>query len=62
MAPQAQQLAASPRCIVRQPVDTENKEGWKRLQAMAPYCQPHQVTAAAGDYGKDNPWVGASYP
>ena len=32
------------------------------MQAVAPYFQPHQVTAAAGDYGKDNPWVGASYP
>lgn len=62
VAPPAQQLAASPRGIVWPRLDPENKEGWKRLQAVAPYFQPHQVTAAAGDYGKDNPWVGASYP
>lgn len=62
VAPPAQQLAASPRGIVWPRLDPDNKEGWKRLQAVAPYFQPHKVTAAAGDYGKENPWVGASYP
>lgn len=63
VAPPAQQLAASPRGIVWPELDPGNKEGWKRLQTVAPYFQPHSVTAAAGeDYGKDSPWVGASYP
>ncbi|MCG2582649.1 MAG: TAXI family TRAP transporter solute-binding subunit [Marinobacter sp.] len=63
VAPPAQQLAASPRGIVWPELDPGNKEGWKRLQTVAPYFQPHSVTAAAGeDYGKDNPWIGASYP
>lgn len=63
VAPPAQQLAASPRGIVWPELDPGNKEGWKRLRAVAPYFQPHKVTAAAGEnYGKDNPWVGASYP
>ena len=62
VAPPAQQLAASPRGIVWPRLDPENEEGWDRLQAVAPYFQPHEATAAAGDYGEDNPWVGASYP
>lgn len=63
VAPPAQQLAASPRGIVWPELDPGNKEGWKRLQTVAPYFQPHSVTAAAGDdYGKDSPWIGASYP
>lgn len=63
VAPPAQQLAASPRGIVWPELDPANKEGWQRLQTVAPYFQPHNATSAAGEnYGKDNPWVGASYP
>ncbi|SFR80998.1 TRAP transporter solute receptor, TAXI family [Marinobacter daqiaonensis] len=63
VAPPAQQLAASPRGIVWPRLDPDDKEGWERLQSVAPYFQPHKVTSAAGDdYGKDNPWIGASYP
>ncbi len=62
VAPPAQQLAASPRGIVWPKLDPNDKEGWARLQEVAPYFQPHKVTLAAGDYGKENPWVGASYP
>lgn len=62
VAPPAQQLAASPRGIVWPTLDPDDEEGWKRLQAVAPYFQPHTATAVAGDYGKDDPWVGASYP
>ncbi|MEX0603961.1 MAG: TAXI family TRAP transporter solute-binding subunit [Marinobacter sp.] len=63
VAPPAQQLAASPRGIVWPELDPDNKEGWERLQTVAPYFQPHEATAAAGDnYGKDSPWIGASYP
>ncbi len=62
VAPPPQQLAASPRGIVWPKLDPADKEGWARLQKVAPYFQPHTVTSAAGDYGKDNPWEGASYP
>lgn len=63
VAPPAQQLAASPRGIVWPKLDPDNKEGWERLRNVAPYFQPHKVTAAAGEgYGKDDPWIGASYP
>ncbi|MEP5174632.1 TAXI family TRAP transporter solute-binding subunit [Marinobacter alexandrii] len=62
VAPPPQQLAASPRGIVWPELDPADKEGWARLQKVAPYFQPHTVTSAAGDYGKDKPWVGASYP
>lgn len=63
VAPPPRQLAASPRGIVWPELDPEDTEGWERLQAVAPYFQPHKVTSAAGDqYGKDNPWIGASYP
>lgn len=62
VAPPPQQLAASPRGIVWPKLDPADKEGWARLQKVAPYFQPHTVTSAAGDYNKDKPWVGASYP
>lgn len=63
VAPPAQQLAASPRGIVWPELDPANTEGWQRLQTVAPYFQPHEATSVAGDnYGKGNPWVGASYP
>jgi len=62
-APSAQQLAASPRGIVWPAVDPEDKAGWKRLNEVAPFFQPHEATAVAGDdYGPDHPWVGATYP
>ncbi|MGF2734110.1 TAXI family TRAP transporter solute-binding subunit [Marinobacter sp. DUT-1] len=63
VAPPAQQLAASPRGIVWPELDPANQEGWSRLQSVAPYFQPHSATSVAGEaYGKDSPWIGASYP
>ncbi|QJD57510.1 TAXI family TRAP transporter solute-binding subunit [Pseudomonas sp. gcc21] len=62
VAPPAQQLAASPRGITWPTLDPDDKKGWQRLQAVAPYFQPHRVTAAAGNYNEENPWIGASYP
>ncbi len=61
VAPPAQQLAASPRGITWPTLDPNNKEGWKRLQAVAPYFQPHNVTSAAG-IEKGSAWQGATYP
>jgi TRAP transporter TAXI family solute receptor len=56
-----QQLAASPRGITWLTLDPENKEGWARLQEVAPYFQPHKVTSGAG-ISEDDPWIGSSYP
>ncbi|MDC0663547.1 TAXI family TRAP transporter solute-binding subunit [Marinobacter sp. SS21] len=56
-----QQLAASPRGINWLTLDPEDKEGWARLKAVAPYFQPHKVTSGA-DISQDNPWTGSSYP
>jgi TRAP transporter TAXI family solute receptor len=62
VAPPAQQVAASPRGLVWPRLDPDDAEGWKRLQAVAPYFQPHRVTAAAGGISADNPVDFASYP
>lgn len=62
VAPPAQQLAASPRGITWPTLDPNNEEAWDRLQSVAPYFQPHEVTAAAGGVSAENPWIGASYP
>ena len=56
-----QQLAASPRGITWLTLDPEDKEGWQRLNDVAPYFQPHKVTSGAG-ISKDDPWIGSSYP
>ncbi|MGM0571448.1 TAXI family TRAP transporter solute-binding subunit [Marinobacter sp.] len=56
-----QQLAASPRGITWLTLDPEDKEGWQRLNEVAPYFQPHEVTSGAG-ISKDDPWIGSSYP
>ncbi|MCC5859005.1 MAG: TAXI family TRAP transporter solute-binding subunit [Ectothiorhodospiraceae bacterium] len=62
VAPPAQQLAASPRGLTWPRLDPDDSEAWDRLQSVAPYFQPHNVTAAAGDVDADNPWQGSSYP
>ncbi|WP_339803873.1 TAXI family TRAP transporter solute-binding subunit [uncultured Marinobacter sp.] len=61
VAPPPQQLAASPRGITWLKLDPEDKEGWARLQKVAPYFQPHTVTSGAS-ISKDEPWIGSSYP
>lgn len=62
-APNAQQLAASPRGIVWPAVAPDDNAGWKRLNEVAPFFQRHEATAVAGeDYGPDHPWIGATYP
>lgn len=62
VTPPARQLSASPRGIAWPTLDPNDKEGWEQFQSVAPYFQPHKVTAAAGDVSKDNPWQGSTYP
>ena len=61
-APHVQRLAASPRGIVWPRLDPDDAEAWARLQSVAPYFQPAEITSAAGDYGPEQPWAGATYP
>ncbi|MFW3615984.1 TAXI family TRAP transporter solute-binding subunit [Billgrantia antri] len=62
VTPPAQQLASSPRGISWPVLDPDDAEGWERMLAVAPYFQPHEVTAGAGDISADNPVPSASYP
>ncbi|QTP59109.1 TAXI family TRAP transporter solute-binding subunit [Billgrantia antri] len=62
VTPPAQQLASSPRGISWPVLDPDDAEGWQRMLAIAPYFQPHEVTAGAGDISADNPVPSASYP
>lgn len=57
----AYQLEKSPRGIVYPVMDPENKEGWARLQAIAPFFYPAMGTEGAG-LSPDKPAISASYP
>lgn len=62
VTPPAQQLASSTRGISWPILDPEDSEGWERMAKVAPYFQPHLVTAGAGGISADNPVPSASYP
>ncbi|WP_136246630.1 TAXI family TRAP transporter solute-binding subunit [Halomonas borealis] len=62
VTPPAQQLASSPRGINWPELDPDDEAAWQRMQAIAPYFRPHQVTAGAGGVSADNPVDSASYP
>ncbi len=62
VTPPAQQLASSPRGISWPVLDPDDTEGWERMLAVAPYFQPHEVTAGAGNVSADSPVPSASYP
>lgn len=62
VTPPAQQLASSPRGISWPVLDPNDDAGWERMNAVAPYFQPHTVTAGAGGISADNPVPSASYP
>ena len=54
-------LAKSPRGITYPTMDPNNKEGWARLQAIAPFFYPAQGTEGA-ELSPEKPAVSASYP
>jgi len=54
-------LAKSPRGIVYPELDPNDKEGWKRLQSMAPFFFPAKGTEGA-DLSPEKPAISASYP
>lgn len=55
------QIASSSRGIVWPYMDPDDKDAWARAQNVAPYLQPNEVTLAAGEVSKENPWHGSSY-
>ncbi len=42
-------------------MDPDDTEAWGRMQAVAPYFQPQEVTSGAG-ISEDNRWAGSDYP
>ncbi|MCD8516080.1 MAG: TAXI family TRAP transporter solute-binding subunit [Burkholderiaceae bacterium] len=54
-------LEKSPRGIQYPAMDPNDKQGWARLQAIAPFFYPANGTEGAG-LSKDKPAVSASYP
>lgn len=54
-------LEKSPRGIQYPTMDPNDTEGWKRLQAIAPFFYPANGTEGAG-ISKEKPAVSASYP
>ena len=49
----------SPRGLLFPPLPHSDKEGWKRVQALAPYFTPHMCKESSGNMPA---WEGASYP
>lgn len=55
------ELEASPRGIHWPPLPHDDKEGWTRLQEVAPFFQPNMATVGAG-ISEENPYEGGAYP
>nr|WP_298523022.1 TAXI family TRAP transporter solute-binding subunit [uncultured Halomonas sp.] len=62
VTPPAQQLASSPRGVSWPELDPNDEAAWQRMQKVAPYFRPHEVTAGAGGVSAENPFNSASYP
>jgi TRAP transporter TAXI family solute receptor len=45
---QAKEAETSPRGLFYPPTPAADKEGWKRLQKLGPYYQPHKATCGVG--------------
>lgn len=56
------QVEASPRGIYWPPTPAADKEGWARLQAVAPYFVPHTAILGTGNISKETPHDGPAYP
>jgi len=55
------QIAKSPRGVVYPVISHADKEGWKRVQALAPFFNPFMGTVGA-ELSKDHPAESSSYP
>lgn len=58
----AKKIEASPRGIYWLPTPAADKEGWERLQKIAPYIVPHMVSLGTGNITKETPMEGGAYP
>ncbi|MZR31416.1 TAXI family TRAP transporter solute-binding subunit [Sneathiella litorea] len=58
----AKKLEATPKGIYWLETPAADKEGWKRLQKVAPYIVPHTITLGTGNITKETPMDGAAYP
>lgn len=54
-------IAKSPRGLVYPVISHQDKEGWKRLNALAPFFKPFMGTEGA-ELSKDHPVESSSYP
>jgi len=57
----AYEIAKSPRGLVYPVISHKDKEGWKRLNAIAPFFKPFMGTEGA-ELSKDHPAESSSYP
>ncbi len=55
-------MEASPRGIHWPAMPHDDKEGWARVQKVAPYVLKHTATIGSGGISKEKPLEGAAYP
>jgi len=60
VSPHAKRIEASPRGLIFPNMDHKDKAAWKRMNAVAPWAQPHMATTGA-TVSKDKPWTGSGY-
>ncbi len=62
IAGQAKEAESSPRGIIYPPTPAADKEGWARMNKIAPYYYPHKTTCGAGGLSAQNPIELPNYP
>ncbi|MCG8559727.1 MAG: TAXI family TRAP transporter solute-binding subunit [Hyphomicrobiales bacterium] len=60
ISPHAKRIEASPRGLIYPQMDHTDKTAWARMNAVAPWAQPHKATVGA-TMNADNPWSGSGY-
>lgn len=60
VSPHAKRIEASPRGLIFPAMNHGDKAAWKRMNAIAPWAQPHMATSGA-TVSKDKPWTGSGY-
>jgi TRAP transporter TAXI family solute receptor len=58
----AREVESSPRGLVWVPMPAGDKEAWARVNAIAPYLQPHNTTCGAGGISPSKPLPLGNYP
>lgn len=58
----AREMDSSPRGLMWPQTPAADTEGWKRVNAIAPYYYPHTTTCGAGGISAQTPLVLPSYP